>query len=257
MNYKEMFIAIKGSMGKECRRIFRIWPQSLLPSPIMIMLYFIICGNILGPNVHFIEGINYIRYITPGLILMPVISTSYANVVGSFFSSKFNRSIEEMLVSPMSNWMIILSYISGGICRGLTNGCIIIVITYILTKCVITHIFLTILVILLASTLFSLGGLINGIHAKKFDDLSIITMFILTPLIYLGGVFYDISTLNSPWKEISLLNPIYYIIKLFRYTVLGIGDINCIIFILLIIVLIILLFAYCLYCFRKGIGIKT
>mgnify|MGYP001056266722 CR=1 FL=1 len=223
MNSRALWIAFSGLACKEVRRVFRIWVQTLLPSAITITLYFLIFGWVIGSRVGMMDGVSYMAYITPGLIMMPVITNAYANVVSSFFGARFNRSIEELLVSPMPSWLILMGYLSGGVVRGLVNGLIVSVIGAVLSGIHVQHPVLMLVTIAICSVLFSLLGFINGMFARKFDDLSIVTTFLLTPLIYLGGVFYSIHSLPPFWRMVSMVNPVHYIIEAFRYTMIGIG----------------------------------
>jgi len=223
MTGRELWTAYSGLARKEVRRVFRIWPQTLLPSAITITLYFLIFGRVVGSRVGLVDGVQYMLFITPGLIMMPVITNSYSNVVSSFFGARFNRSIEELLVSPMPSWLILCGYLTGGVTRGLINGVIVTIVGASLAGLHVLHPFLVLLTIVICSVLFSLLGFMNGMFARKFDDLTIVTTFILTPLIYLGGVFYNVQSLPPFWREISMVNPIHYIIEAFRYTMIGIG----------------------------------
>ncbi len=242
---------------KETVRFLRIWPQTILPSAITITLYYVIFGNLIGPRIGDMEGYSYIQFIVPGLTMMSVITNSYANVVASFFSSKFQRYIDELIISPTSNSIILLGYISGGILRGSLVGIIVLLISIFFTDLTINNFFITMSIILLTAILFSLAGLLNGIFARKFDDVSIVPTFVLTPLTYLGGVFYSITLLPDFWRMLSLGNPILYMVNAFRYGMLGQSDINIITAYALIIGFIIALYCINLYLLRKGIGIRT
>jgi len=220
-------------------------------------LYFIIFGNLIGARVGPMNGLNYIEYIAPGIIMMAVINNSYANVVSSFFSAKFQKHIEEMLIAPIPNIVILLGFISGGVVRGLLVGLIVTFIALFFTELRIHNLPIVCLVVLMTSILFALGGFINAIFAKKFDDISIIPTFILTPLIYLGGVFYTISLLPEVWQTISLLNPILYMVNTFRYGMLGVSDIAIVDAFIIISLFIIILTTVALYLLNKGVGIKT
>jgi ABC-2 type transport system permease protein len=211
------FIAFRTILTKEIRRFTRIWPQTLLPPAITTSLYFMIFGKLIGERVGNISGVSYMDYIVPGIILMSVISHSYANVVSSFYSTKFQRHIEELLVSPVSNWVILLGYVLGGVARGLLVGIVVTGISLLYTDITVNHLGIAITVAILTATLFALAGFINAIFADSFDAISIIPNFILTPLSYLGGVFYSVSMLPDLWQTISLANPILYMINTFRY----------------------------------------
>lgn len=226
MNNHELWIAFQTIVIKEIRRFMRIWVQTLLPPMITMALYFVIFGKLIGSRIGSMGGFDYIQFVVPGLIMMSVITNSYSNVVSSFFGSKFQHSIEELLVSPVPNWIILTGYITGGVARGLCTGLIVTLLSLFFTHLHLEHIGITLLVVLLTSTLFSLAGFINAVHAKSFDDISIIPTFVLTPLTYLGGVFYSIHLLPPLWQYVSQVNPILYMVNAFRFGILGISDVN-------------------------------
>jgi len=252
-----IMVALNTIVIKEITRMMRIWVQTIIPPAIIMSLYFIIFGNLIGARVGPMNGLNYIEYIAPGIIMMAVINNSYANVVSSFFSAKFQKHIEEMLIAPIPNIVILLGFISGGVVRGLLVGLIVTFIALFFTELRIHNLPIVCLVVLMTSILFALGGFINAIFAKKFDDISIIPTFILTPLIYLGGVFYTISLLPEVWQTISLLNPILYMVNTFRYGMLGVSDIAIVDAFIIISLFIIILTTVALYLLNKGVGIKT
>ncbi len=257
MKFKLQYIAFITITRKEIVRFFRIWPQTILPSAITITLYYIIFGNLIGPRIGNMDGYSYIQFIVPGLVMMSVITNSYSNVVASFFSSKFQRYIDELIISPTPNYIILIGYISGGVVRGCTVGFIVLIISIFFTQLQIKNIFIVISIIFLTSLLFSLAGLINGIFARKFDDVSIVPTFILTPLTYLGGVFYSISLLPQFWQNISQANPILYMVNAFRFGMIGSSDIKISTAFGVIFIFIISLYIFALYLLNKGIGIKT
>ena len=257
MKFKENYTAFRTIVDKEITRILRIWPQTLLPSAITMTLYFIIFGKFIGSQVRDINGFSYMEFIVPGIIMMAVITTSFMNVVSSFFSTKFMRSIEEILVSPTPNWIIITGYSVGGIFRGLLVGIIVLLISLFFTSLQIYNLAVVIVFILLTAIVFSLGVFLNAMLAKKFDDVTIIPTFILTPLTYLGGVFYSISVLPPFWQGVSLLNPIIYMVNGFRFGFLGISDMNVWIGFGMLIVFTVVLFYINLHLLKKGVGIKT
>lgn len=226
MTTQELWIAFATLVRKEIRRILRIWAQTLLPPAITMSLYFIIFGKMIGSRIGDMGGVSYMQFIVPGLIMMAVITNSYSNVVSSFFSVKFQRSIEELLTSPIPNHAILLGYVAGGVFRGLCIGLIVTVLALFFTKLGIQHIGITIFTVLVTSVLFSLGGFINAIFARSFDDISIIPTFVLTPLTYLGGVFYSLELLPKFWQNVSLFNPIVYMVNAFRYGILGKSDVD-------------------------------
>lgn len=226
MNAKQKFIAFYTLFYKEIKRILRIWPQTLLPPVITMTLYFVIFGQMIGSRVGQMGGVSYMQFIVPGLIMMAVITNSYSNVVSSFFSTKFNGSIDELLVSPVSKHSILLGYVGGGVFRGLMIAWIVSMVALFFTKLTITHFGIMSITIIGTSVLFSLAGFINALFARSFDDISIVPSFVLTPLTYLGGVFYAIGDLPKFWQNISLLNPIVYMVNAFRYGILGYSDVD-------------------------------
>lgn len=226
MPFYQQWIAFQTLLVKEIRRFARIWVQTLLPPAITMALYFIIFGNLIGSRIGQMGGYNYMQFVVPGLIMMSVITNSYSNVVSSFFGAKFQNNIEELLVSPVPNYIILAGYILGGVARGLAVGIIVTLLSLFFSDLHIYNIGVTLGVVLLTSVLFSFLGLINAIYANSFDDISIIPTFVLTPLIYLGGVFYSIDLLPAFWAKVSQLNPILYVINAFRYGILGHSDIN-------------------------------
>ena len=251
------FIAFRTIASKEIRRFTRIWPQTLLPPAITTSLYFMIFGRLIGDRVGMVNGVSYMDYIVPGIILMSVISHSYSNVVSSFYSTKFQRHIEELLVSPVSNWVILLGYICGGVARGLLVGSVVAGISSLFTEFTVTHMGIAIAVPILTAILFALAGFINAVFADSFDAISIIPNFILTPLSYLGGVFYSVSMLPDVWQTVSLANPILYMINAFRYGLIGITDIEIRIAFAMTGGFILFLGILSLFLLHKGIGIKN
>src|ERR1700733_9635072 len=227
MNSEGTLVALWTIVRREVTRILRIWSQTLLPPAITMTLYFVIFGSLIGRRVgEMAPGISYIEYIAPGLVMMSVIQNSYGNISSSFFGAKFQRYVEEMLVSPMPSWTILTGYVAGAVMRGLMVGVIVLGISLFFTKIHLYHPFVTLTTFVLAAVIFALLGFINAIYARKFDDIAIIPTFILTPLTYLGGVFYNVAQLPSPWKELSHLNPILYMVNAFRYGLLGVSDID-------------------------------
>lgn len=226
MNAQQLWIAFCTILTKEIRRFTRIWVQTLIPPAITMLLYFVIFGKLIGARIGDMGGYDYMQFVVPGLIMMSVLTNSYSNVVASFYSQKFQRSIEEQLIAPIPNWVILAGYTAGGVARGLAVGAIVTVLSLFFTKLQIAHPLIMLSVVILTAVLFSLLGLINAVFAKSFDDISIIPTFVLTPLTYLGGVFYSISLLPPVWQVISQANPILYVVNAFRYGVLGISDIH-------------------------------
>ncbi|PID37618.1 MAG: ABC transporter permease [Pseudomonadales bacterium] len=226
MSINQQLVGLQTLVVKEIKRILRIWPQTLLPPAITMSLYFIIFGKMIGSRVGEMGGVPYMQFIVPGLIMMAVITNSYSNVVSSFFATKFHGNIEEMLVSPISKHTILFGFMLGGLFRGLAIGAIVTTLALFFTKLSLTHTFVTLFTVLMTAMLFSLAGMINAIYARSFDDISIIPSFVLTPLTYLGGVFYSLDSLSPFWQKLSLLNPIVYMVNSFRYGILGHSDVN-------------------------------
>lgn len=252
-----VFIAFKTIVRKEFYRFLRIWPQTLLPPAITTALYFLIFGKLIGDRIGTVHGVSYMDYIVPGIILMSVITHSYANVVSSFYSTKFQRNIEELLVAPVPNWVILAGYISGGVLRGVLVGLVVAVISLFFTPMTIQNPLLAISVVLLTSTLFALAGFINAVLAESFDDISIIPNFVLTPLSYLGGVFYSVDMLPQIWQHISLGNPILYMVNAFRFGVIGVSDVEISLAFLMTGGFILLLTVFSLWMLHRGTGIKS
>jgi len=250
-------IAFHTIIRKEIHRFLRIWPQTLLPPAITTALYFLIFGKLIGDRIGNINGVSYMDYIVPGIILMSVISHSYANVVSSFYSTKFQRNIEELLVAPIPNWVILFGYVGGGIARGLLVGLVVTGISLFFAEINVNNIAITISVYFLTATLFALAGFINAVFADSFDDISIIPNFVLTPLSYLGGIFYSVSMLPEIWQQISLANPILYMINAFRYGLIGVSDVDIQLAYIITAGFILFLTLLSLLLLHKGIGIKN
>ena len=257
MGWYEKYIAFYTVLMKEIRRFMRIWIQTVLPAMITTALYFVIFGNLIGQRIGDMQGVRYIDYIVPGLILMTIITNSYANVVSSFYSSKFQRNIEEMLVSPVPNYIILLGYMFGGVARGLVVGLAVTAVAMLFSDMQLHNVLVIVSFAILTAILFSLGGFINAVYAKSFDDISIIPTFVLTPLTYLGGIFYTINLLPEFWQKVSLINPILYMVNAFRYGFLGVSDINIWVSYLIVCGFIAGLFIFSIYLLNKGYGIRT
>lgn len=257
MNTQQYLIAFQTIVHKEITRFTRIWAQTLLPPAITMTLYFVIFGNLIGSRIGEMDGFSYMEFIVPGLIMMSVITNSYSNVVSSFYSARFQHSIEELLVSPTPNWVILSGYVLGGVARGLTVGVIVTALSLFFTDLNLHHFGITVLVVLMTSILFAIGGFINAMFARSFDDISIVPTFILTPLTYLGGVFYSISLLPDFWQGVSMLNPILYMVNTFRYGILGVSDIDVGYALTAVAVFIVLLFSLALSLLNRGKGIRS
>jgi len=256
MKLAHQLVTLQTLVRKETGRVTRIWVQTIVPPIITMSLYFVIFGNLIGRRIGQMDGFDYMQYIAPGLIMMSVIQNAYGNVVSSFFGAKFQKHLEEMLVSPMPTWSIILGHISGGVYRGLIVGSIVTMIALFFTKLQIVNIFVTVSIVVLTAIVFALAGLINAIFARKFDDISIIPSFVLAPLTYLGGIFYSISLLPEFAQKVSLFNPILYMVNAFRYGMLGVSDIDIRMAYGITIVFIVVLFGLCTILINRGVGIR-
>ncbi len=250
------WIGLKTLIRKEVVRVIRIWIQAIVPPAITMTLYFIIFGNLIGRRIGSMDGFDYMQYIAPGLIMMSVITNSYGNVVSSFFGAKFARHVEEMLVSPMSNATIIIGHVAGGVIRGLLVGVLVTIVALFFTRLDVAHPIIMVSMVVLSSTVFALAGFINAVFAKKFDDISIVPTFVLTPLTYLGGVFYSISLLPEFWQKVSLANPIIYMVNAFRYGILGTSDISIAYAYLIVSLFVVILFTASLLLLNRGVGVR-
>ncbi|MDD3608554.1 MAG: ABC transporter permease [Halothiobacillaceae bacterium] len=256
MTPREQFNAFNTLLTKEILRFSRIWVQTILPPMITTALYFVIFGELIGARIGEVEGFRYMDYIVPGLILMTVITQSYANVVSSFYGAKFQRHIEELMVSPMPVGLIIAGFVAGGVARGLIVGLAVMLVAAFFADLALHSLFLLLAVALLTAMLFSLGGLINAVFANSFDDVSIVPTFVLTPLTYLGGVFYSVSMLPGFWQQISLVNPVLYIVNGFRYAMLGVSDVSIGASLGLLSLGVMGLFLWAHYLLRSGRGLR-
>ena len=252
MSIQEQWIAFLTILNKEIKRFTRIWIQTLLPPAITMILYFVIFGKLIGSRIGDMGGFSYIQFVAPGLIMMAVITNAYANVSSSFFSAKFQRSIEELLVSPTPNFIILLGYVMGGVARGVAVGLIVTMMSLFFTDLHVHHWFTTIFIVFMTSVLFSLAGFINAIYANTFDDVSIIPTFVLTPLTYFGGVFYSINLLPEFWQQVSVLNPILHMVNALRYGMLGITDLNIGMALVGLTVFVVILFIVALHLLKTG-----
>ncbi len=253
---KKNIISLYTMFYKETNRVLRIWPQTLFPAVVTTSLYFIIFGSLIGNRIGFMSGYTYIQYIVPGLIMLSLVTTAYSNVVSSFFGSKFQKNIEELLISTTYNHIIIIGFISGGVVRGIMVSFLVVIVSSYFCDYYFYNFSVFLLVLFMSSVLFSLFGLLNGIFANRFDDITMIPTFILTPLIYLGGVFYSIDLLPNFWVKLIYLNPIFYIINIFRYAVLGICDVNIFYSFLFMFFFIIILYLITLHLLNIGYNMK-
>jgi ABC-2 type transport system permease protein len=242
---------------REVTRILRIWAQTLVPPAITSTLYFLIFGSLIGRRVGSMGGISYMDFIVPGLVMMAIIQNSYANISSSFFGAKFGRHVEELLVSPMPNWVILGGYVAGAVLRGLIVGAIVLVIAMFFTRVRVPYPLITLSTVILGATIFSLAGFVNAVYAKKFDDVAIVPTFILTPLTYLGGVFYSVKLL-PPWAEAAThANPIFYMVNAFRYGLLGTSDVPLWVAYSLMLGFTVALTALALWLLKRGVGLRS
>lgn len=256
MNLHSYRIAFTTILIKEVRRFMRIWLQTILPPMITTALYFVIFGKMIGSQLAPISGYSYMDFIVPGLIMMTVISNSYANVVSSFYGSKFQRYVEELLIAPIPLSLILLGFVAGGVARGLVVGAMVTVVAAFFVDLQLHNIWVTLSVLILTATLFALGGFINAIFANSFDDISIIPTFVLVPLTYLGGIFYSVTMLPDFWQTVSMANPILYMINTFRYGMLGITDIDLFTAYSVIVLFIVVMYSYSLWLLKHGVGLR-
>lgn len=254
---EQSWIAFVALLRCEVRRFLRLWTQTLLPPVITMSLYFIIFGHLVGSQLHSIEGFTYMQYITPGLIMMPVVMNAYMNTVSSFYLLRFQRSIDELTVSPMSNMIILCAFMIGGALRGLMVGILVMGMSLFFTHLSLHHILWMLVSASLTAVLFSLLGFMNGVFARNFDDIAIIPTFVLTPLTYLGGVFYSIHMLPSFWQTVSYFNPIFYMVNALRYGLLGISDVPVGYGVLIMLLCSVVVFGLNLMLLKKGVGIRT
>lgn len=250
-------VAFQTLLGKEVRRFLRIWQQTILPPAITMSLYLLIFGSLIGSRIGEMGGLPYMDYIAPGVIMMAVITSSYSNVVSSFFGARHQRFVEELLISPMPHAVILLGYIGGGVARGLAVGVAVTAVAMLLADLSVHNLPVILVVVVLTSVLFSLAGFINAIFAKNFDDIAIVPTFVLTPLTYLGGVFYSIELLGEPWQTMSRFNPILYMVNGFRYGILGVSDIPIFGALAMIAIFVVALFVFALTLLNRGVGIRT
>ncbi|GCF95705.1 transport permease protein [Enterococcus florum] len=251
------FTALKSLAVKETNRYLRIWVQTLVPPVITTSLYFIIFGNLIGGRIGEMAGFSYMEFIVPGLIMMSAITSSYSNVSSSFFSQKFQKNIEELLVAPVPTHVIIWGFVIGGLGRSVLVGTLVTIISLFFVPLHVYSWFIVVVTLLMTAILFSLAGLLNGIFAQSFDDVSIVPTFVLQPLTYLGGVFYAISMLPPIWQAVSKINPIVYMISGFRYGFLGLMDVPIVFSMLILILFISVLYIVCWRLIEKGRGLRS
>jgi ABC-2 type transport system permease protein len=257
MNVSLWWIGYKTIVRKEITRILRIWGQTIVPPAITMSLYFIIFGELIGRRIGEMGGFTYMQYIVPGLVIMSVITSSYGNMVSSFFGAKFGKHIEELLISPQPNWIILSGYVTGALARGFMVGLVVMGVSLFFTRIEVQHPLIMLSVILLTAIVFALAGMINAIYGQKFDDIAIIPTFILAPLTYLGGVFYSISLLPEFWQKVSSVNPILYMVNGFRYGMLGVSDVSLTQTYGVILIAGTILFTWCMVLLHRGTGLRS
>lgn len=258
MNASTNLIALYTVGRREIVRIVRIWTQTLIPPIITMTLYFVIFGKLIGSRIGSIEGgFSYMQYIVPGLVMMTIINNSYMNISSSFYGAKFQRSVEEMLVSPMANWAILSGYVIGAVARGLVVGLLVLLVALFFTSLHVAHPFVALAAVTLGAVIFALAGFINAVFASKFDDIALVPTFVITPLTYLGGVFYSIKMLGEPWQALSRINPILYMVNAFRYGILGITDVSVGWAFVVMLVFIAALAAAAIQLLRRGVGLRS
>lgn len=250
-------VALGTIVRREVTRILRIWAQTLVPPAITMTLYFLIFGSLIGARIGDMGGFTYMDFIVPGLVMMSVIQNSYGNISSSFFGAKFGRHVEELLVSPMPNWVVLGGYVTGAVVRGVAVGAIVLCIAMAFSAVRIPHPLVTLTTVLLGATIFALAGFINAVYARKFDDIAIVPTFILTPLTYLGGVFYSVSLLPGWAETATYANPVFYMVNAFRYGLLGQSDVPLWVAYALMLGFVVVLAALALALLRRGVGLRS
>jgi ABC-2 type transport system permease protein len=252
-----MWISFYTILRKDVVRITRIWSQTFLPSVVTSVLYFLVFGSIIGSQVGSFSGFPYMQFIVPGLVMLAVVTNAFSNVATTFFQAKFfSRNIDEILVSPTPPWVIIAGFVAGGVFRGVIVGILVMLVSLFFAVPTIHNIFVIGLFLVLSSMIFSLAGLVNGIYAKSFDGITIVPTFVLTPLVYLGGVFYSVSNLPEIWRNFTYVNPIFYLVNGFRYGFLGISDVSIMTSVGVLMGLMVVLVGVNWYLIRTGLGLK-
>jgi ABC-2 type transport system permease protein len=257
MNAQQIWISYLTIVRKEVVRFLRIWPQTFLPSVVTTVLYFLIFGTFIGSQIKNIGEVSYMAFIVPGLVMMAIVNGAFQNIAFSFFQLKFMKTVEEILVSPMPAWVVVSGYVTGSLFRALIIGFLVFVSAFIFEVIPVAHPFLAVFVASIIAVLFSLAGLINALYAKGFDGISIIPTFIITPLTYLGGVFYSVALLPPLWQTVSHFNPVLYMVNAFRFSILGFSDISIMSSLLVIFGCTTFLFLWVLYLFKTGRGLRS
>ena len=257
MSENLLWVGYRTIVRKEVTRILRIWGQTIVPPAITMTLYFIIFGELIGRRIGDMGGFSYMQFIVPGLVIMSVITNSYGNMVSSFFGAKFGKHIEELLISPLPNWVILAGYVTGAVLRGMMVGAVVMAVSLFFTRIEVQHPLIMFSVLLLTAIVFALAGMVNAIFAQKFDDIAIIPTFVLAPLTYLGGVFYSIALLPEFWQKVSAFNPILYMVNGFRYGILGVSDVRIEHAYLIIGLFFVGLACTCLWLLHRGTGLRS
>jgi ABC-2 type transport system permease protein len=257
MNRRQLWVAFWTIVTKEVVRFLRIWTQTILPPAITMGIYFVVFGRFLGDRIQDFGAFSYIEFIVPGLVMMSVITNSFTNVASSFFSAKFQRSVEEMLVSPIPDWLLVSAYVAGGTVRGILTGFVVLLVSLFFTNLQVHSLGLIVVFLVLTALTFSTAGFANGMMATKFDDIAIVPTFILTPLTYFGGVFYSIDLLPEFWRNLSRANPILYMVNGLRYGFLGVSDIPVVTGIVILVGFFVATFGLCLLLMKKGRGLRA
>ncbi len=257
MSSRLLWVGYRTIVRKEVTRILRIWGQTIVPPAITMTLYFIIFGELIGRRIGEMGGFSYMQYIVPGLVIMSVITNSYGNMVSSFFGAKFGKHIEELLISPLPNWVILAGYVTGALVRGLMVGIVVMAVSLFFTRIEVQHPLIMLSVLFLTAIVFALAGMVNAIFAQKFDDIAIIPTFVLAPLTYLGGVFYSIALLPEFWQKVSVFNPILYMVNGFRMGMLGVSDVSMGMTYGVILGAGAILFTWCLVLLQRGTGLRS
>lgn len=257
MTNRQLWVAYRTIVNKEMIRIFRIWKQTLLPPVITQTLYFLIFGTFIGSRISDVNGMPYTAFIVPGLVMMVVIQNAYTNTVSSLFSAKFQRQVEEIIVSPTPDWVVLSGFVSGGVVRGVLTGFLVFLVSMFFARPMVTHPWAIAVFVLLTAIVFALAGFLNGLYAKSFDDVGWFTTFLITPLTYLGGVFYTIDHLGEPWRSLSLVNPIVYMVDGLRYGFSGTAATNPYVSALVLLTICIALILLSLHLLKKGTGMRA
>ncbi|MBU6490779.1 ABC transporter permease [Patescibacteria group bacterium] len=253
----QKWISFYTMLRKDVVRMTRIWPQTFLPSVVTSALYFLIFGAFLGSKIGEVHGVPYVMFVVPGLVMLAVVTNAYMNTSFTMFMSKFfARNIDEILVSPTPAWVIVAGYVAGGLVRGIAIGSLVLVVSLFFTNLIVSHALVIVLFLVLTSLVFSLAGFVNGVYAKSIDGINIVPTFVLTPLVYLGGVFYSAQSLPGLWGSLTRFDPVFYIINGFRYGFLGVSDVPIMVSVGVLVALAVLFTAISIYLIKVGLGLR-